>query len=70
MTGGSQQLKFGETYAKSVKIRQSNLGKLDYPFFFQTQHIDKKTYTNDFKAFTYTYLHKYDMKRIGYNQNT
>jgi hypothetical protein len=26
MTGGSQQLKFGETYAKSAKIRQSDLG--------------------------------------------
>jgi hypothetical protein len=25
MTGGSQQLKFGKTYAKSAKIRQSGL---------------------------------------------
>jgi hypothetical protein len=29
------------------------------------QHIDKETYTNDFKTFTHTYLHKPDMKRIG-----
>jgi hypothetical protein len=26
MTGGSQQIKFGETYAKSVKTEQSGLG--------------------------------------------
>jgi hypothetical protein len=26
VTGGSQQLKFGETYAKSVKTGQSGLG--------------------------------------------
>jgi hypothetical protein len=40
MTGGSQQLKFGETYAKSAKTGQPNLGnwiirfgKLDHPVF-------------------------------------
>jgi hypothetical protein len=76
MTGGSQQLKFGETYAKFAKGGQSSLEnriirfcqqnhknwnirflKLEHPVF-QTQNIDKKTYTNDFKALTYTYLHK------------
>jgi hypothetical protein len=76
MTEGSHQLKFGQTYAKSIKTGHSNLGnriiwfcqqnhknrniwflKPEHPFF-QTQHIDKKTYTNHFKAFTHTYLHK------------
>jgi hypothetical protein len=69
MTGGSQQLKFGETYDKSAKTEQSGLGNWIIWFcqqnhinrniqFFQTQRIDKKTYTNDFNAFTHTYLHK------------
>jgi hypothetical protein len=44
MTGGSQQLKFGKTYAKSVKIGQSSL-KNRMIRFFQTQDIDKETYT-------------------------
>jgi hypothetical protein len=36
--------KFGETNDKSVKIRQSGLGNR-INRFFQTQYIDKKTYT-------------------------
>jgi hypothetical protein len=44
MTGRSQQLKFGETYAKSVKTGQPDLGNRIIRFF-QTQHIDKETYT-------------------------
>jgi hypothetical protein len=43
MIGGSQKLKFEETYAKSAKIGQSNLGNWIIRFF-QTQHIDKVTY--------------------------
>jgi hypothetical protein len=43
MTGGSQQLKFGETYVKSAKTRQSGL-KNQIIQFFQTPHIDKETY--------------------------
>jgi hypothetical protein len=42
MTGGSQQLKFGETYAKSVKTGQSNLGNWIIQFYQQnhkTQNI-------------------------------
>jgi hypothetical protein len=88
MIGGSQQIKFGETYAKSIKTGQFDLGKQIIQFcqqnhksrniwflksehpVLQTQHIDKETYTNDFKAFTYTYLHKQDMKRMGYNEST
>jgi hypothetical protein len=69
MRGGSQQLKFGETYAKYVKTGQPGLVNRVIRFyqlnhknrnirFFQTQYIDKKTYTNNFKAFTHTYLHK------------
>jgi hypothetical protein len=69
MTGGSQQLKFEETYANSTKTRQPGLKNRIIQFyqqnhknrniqFFQTQHIDKKIYTNDFNAFTHTYLHK------------
>jgi hypothetical protein len=76
MTKGSQQLKFGETYAKSAKTGQSSLENRIIRFcqqnhknwniqflklniqFFQTQHTDKETYTNDFKTFTHTYLHK------------
>jgi hypothetical protein len=53
MIRGSQYLKFGETYAKSVKTGQSGLGNQIIWFcqqnhknwnirFFQTQHIDKK----------------------------
>jgi hypothetical protein len=44
MIGGSQQLKFRETYAKSVKTGQSGLENRIIRFF-QTQHIDKETYT-------------------------
>jgi hypothetical protein len=81
MTVGSQQLKFGETYAKSARTGQSGLRNWIIRFcqqnhknrniqFFQTRHIDKKTYiNNDFKTFTHTYLHKQDIKRIGYNPN-
>jgi hypothetical protein len=69
MIGGSQQLKFGETYAKSAKTGKSDLGNWIIQFcqqnhknriilFFQTQYTDKKIYTNNFKAFTHTYLHK------------
>jgi hypothetical protein len=43
MTGGSQQLKFEETYAESAKIGQSSLENRIIRFF-QTQHIDKETY--------------------------
>jgi hypothetical protein len=43
MTGGSQQLKFQETYANSVKTEQSGLRNWIIRFF-QTQHIYKKTY--------------------------
>jgi hypothetical protein len=44
MTGGSQQLKFRERYAKSAKTGQSSL-KNRIIRFFQTQHIYKETYT-------------------------
>jgi hypothetical protein len=55
MTGGSQQLKFRETYAKSVKIGQSDLGNRIIQFF-QTQYIDKKTYTIHLSHVLTTYL--------------
>jgi hypothetical protein len=35
MTGGSQQLKFEETYAKSVKTEQSGLGNQIIRFYQQ-----------------------------------
>jgi hypothetical protein len=44
MIGGSQQLKFGETYGKSAKTGQTDLGNQIIQFF-QTEHIDKETYT-------------------------
>jgi hypothetical protein len=55
MTGGSQQLTFGETYAKSAKTRQSDLGNRIIQFF-QTQHIDKETYTIHLKHVLTEYL--------------
>jgi hypothetical protein len=55
MTGGSQQLKFGETYAKSAKTGQSSLGNWIIPFF-QTQHIDKETYTIHLRHVLIAYL--------------
>jgi hypothetical protein len=55
MTGGSQQLKFGETYAKSAKTGQSGLGNRIIPFF-QTQHIDKETYTIHLRHVLIAYL--------------
>jgi hypothetical protein len=55
MTGGSQQLKFGEIYAKSAKTRQSGLGNRIIQFF-QTQYIDKETYTIYLRHSLTTYL--------------
>jgi hypothetical protein len=55
MIGGSQQLKFKETYAKSVKTGQSSLGNWIIRFF-QTQHIDKETYTIYPRHLLTTYL--------------
>ncbi len=55
MTGGSQQLKFEETYAKSTKTRQSGLENRIIRFF-QTQHIYKKTYTIHLRHVLTAYL--------------
>jgi hypothetical protein len=55
MTGGSQQLKFGETYAKSAKTEQSGLRNWIIQFF-QTQHIKKKTYTIHLRHVLIAYL--------------
>jgi hypothetical protein len=55
MIGGSQQLKFGETYAKFAKTRQSGLGN-QIIRFFQTQHIDKETYTIHLRHVLTAYL--------------
>jgi hypothetical protein len=52
MTGGSQQLKFGETYAKSVKIGWFGLGKPDHLVLSakpqKLKHPVSKTGTSDF----------------------
>jgi hypothetical protein len=55
ITGGLQQLKFEETCAKSVKIGQSDLGNRII-WFFQTQHIDKETYTIHLRHVLTVYL--------------
>jgi hypothetical protein len=55
MIGGSRQLKFREAYAKSAKTEQSSLGNWIIQFF-QTQHIDKKTYTIHLRHSLTTYL--------------
>jgi hypothetical protein len=52
-----------------------SLSKPDSPVWkigssdFVSKTTKTKTNTNDFKAFTHTYLHKQDMKGIGYNHN-
>jgi hypothetical protein len=55
MTGGSQQLKFGETYTKSAKTGQSDLGNRIIRFF-QTQYIDKETSTIHLRHVLTAYL--------------
>jgi hypothetical protein len=52
MTRGSQQLKFGETYAKSAKNRTVQFGKLDHPILSakpqNPEHPVSKTRTPGF----------------------
>jgi hypothetical protein len=48
MTRVSQSNKIRETYAKSVKTKQSGLA-IQTIRFFQTQHINKETNTMHFK---------------------
>jgi hypothetical protein len=55
MTGGSQQLKFGETYAKFAKTGQPDLGN-QIIRFFHTQHIYKETYIIHLRHVLTSYL--------------
>jgi hypothetical protein len=55
MIGGSHQFKSRETYAKSVKIRQSDLENRNIRVF-QIQHIDKETYIIHLRHLLTAYL--------------